>query len=288
MAGGAPEGDAAPVDGGGGEADGQGAGVAEGSSGLRPNLDGLAPGVKEQVSSLLDQYEGNATKKFQEHAEFRKQWEPYESLKLHEFDPDYLGELIQFSEIFEDEGRFDSWLKDAASQRGLLSQNGAQPGADEGDEGDDFDVPQTKADLDSYVQEKISEALGPIQQKTQEREASEAVQQQAAQLDQSLDKMLTADGVDLEQFDPEDRDTIFALALRYGDDERDPVAKGYEDYKRLTGKVEKGVVERRVGRGRAPEGSGGAAPVDSPQRPKTFKEASELARERARQMMATR
>lgn len=270
----------------GGQGDaGQGAAVAEGASGLRPNLDGLAPELRDQVNSILDQFESNATKKFMEHADFRKTWEPYSELGVTDFDPEYLGELLQFSEIFEDEGKFDEWLAQTAQERGLLGQTG---GGAEGGEGDEFDVPQTKAELDQYVQQKIEEAVAPIAQQTAQQTEQQQMQQISQQLDQQLDKLLQQDQIDPAQFSAEDREAIFSLALAVDDNDPDPVAKGYLQFKRIRGEGEASLVNGRLNRGNAPEGGGGKAPLDSAQRPKDFKTASAMARERARQFMATR
>lgn len=262
----------------------QGAAVAEGASGLRPNLDGLAPELREQVNSILDQYEGNATKKFQEHAEFRKQWEPYGELPITDFDPEYLGQLLEFSEIFEDEGRFDEWLTNTARERGILGQQGGEGDGAGGD--DEYDLPQTKAELEQYVQSKIEEAVAPIAQQTQAQTEQQAQQQISQQLDQTLDKLLQQDQIDPAQFAPEDREAIFSLALAVPENDPDPVAKGYLQFKRIRGEGEASVVNGRLNRGNAPEGGGGRSPVEPAQRPKTFKDASAQARERARQLMA--
>lgn len=265
---------------------GQGAAVAEGSTGLRPNLDGLAPDVRDQINTILDQYEGNATKKFQEHAEFRKQWEPYGELNITDFDPEYLGELLQFSEIFEDEGRFDEWLTSTARERGILGQQGGDA-ADAGGEGDEYDVPQTKAELDEYVQQKVQEAVAPIVQHTQQQSEQQATQEISQQLDQQLDKLLGQDQIDVSQFSDEDREAVFALALAAREDHKDPVAAGYLQFKRIRGAGEADVVNGRLNRGQAPEGGGGRAPLDPAKKPTTFKEASAMARERVRQLTAS-
>src|SRR4051812_42386476 len=101
-------------------ADGQGqAGAPDNPNGLYPDLSGVPESVRAQVESLLKEYDGNVTRKFQEAAEYRKQWEPYGELGITDVDPTELSDLMAFREIASDPEAFKEWHQAIGEQLGL-------------------------------------------------------------------------------------------------------------------------------------------------------------------------
>src|SRR5215216_3395957 len=71
-------------------------------------------GAPEELRPFLEQelkkYDGNVTKKFQEHADFRKRFEPYQDLDFGDVPADELGELLQLRQVFQDPQQTQEWL----------------------------------------------------------------------------------------------------------------------------------------------------------------------------------
>jgi hypothetical protein len=191
---------------------GAGAGEA-GSEGAAGNdqadsLDGLYDlgSVPEELRRLRQdvakQIQGNVTRRFQEHADFRKTWEPFSQVEgLTDLPPEELQELVQFREIASDPAQFDDWLVGIAEAMaeadpdrfqavfGRLGESTGlfgDDGEDDGDEGGDGgDRPES---LREMFTEMLDERLGPIEQhvnhSSQESRVNAAREQIANELEQ--------------------------------------------------------------------------------------------------------
>src|SRR6185295_507378 len=77
----------------------------------------------EELRPFLEQelkkYDGNVTKKFQEHADFRKRFEPYADVDFGDVPADELGELLQFRQVLQDPEQLQEWLGALNQQLGL-------------------------------------------------------------------------------------------------------------------------------------------------------------------------
>jgi hypothetical protein len=159
------------------------------------------------LEAELKKMEGNATRKFQEAAEFRKQWEPYAEMNLQDVPPEELQGLLQLRELANDEQAFDAWLTDVAKARGILD---GEP-AEEEDDDDDDDL-----DLAELVSKQVQEALAPVMQQ----------------------------GLQLED---DDRQAIFALAAQVPDEEIDTaVQKGLQAFLRIRGGAQRDLVQSKA------------------------------------------
>lgn len=112
------------------------------------------------VRAAFKHADGLATKKFQEHAEERKRWEPYESLGLNEFEPDFLSGALPIMRAL-DQGGDDAReiVERMARQLGLLGDpddgEGEWDGEElEGDEEPDDDLHERLARTESFVQQQ--------------------------------------------------------------------------------------------------------------------------------------
>jgi hypothetical protein len=99
---------------GGGEAGGEGAAgndQADSSLGGLYDLGSVPEELRGYVEDVAKQIQGNVTRRFQEHADFRKTWEPFSQVEgLTDLPPDELQELVQFRDIASDPAQFDDWL----------------------------------------------------------------------------------------------------------------------------------------------------------------------------------
>src|SRR3954453_16128001 len=95
----------------------------------------------EDYRPYLEEYakktDGLITKKFQEAAEFRKQWEPQADLGILDVPREDLEGLLQLNELAKDEEAFDNWLREVAQARGILD---GEPVDDDDEDDDDLDM----------------------------------------------------------------------------------------------------------------------------------------------------
>lgn len=227
-----------------------GAEGAESANGLY-DLNDVPEDVREHVVPHLKAMEGGITKKFQEAAEYRKGWEPYEELGLRDMDPTAVKQLIDFASMANDPEQFDQWLKAAAEERGLFNGNGS------GD--DDLSVEELEELSPEKIKEIVAEQIKPLQDTQQQELQARAV----AEAEQGIEDALTQIRKDNPDLPENAEDAIVKLAYAYAEEDGvDPIAKGFEDYQNLIGQGEKGLFEQLSQRPPPAEGAGAAAMSD--------------------------
>jgi len=217
------------------------------------DLDSVAPEMREALSPHLKAIEANAGKKFQEAAEYRKGWAPYEELGIKDVPPETLQGLLGFLQVANDPEQFAEWWKSAGEEQGLFEQDSQT---------DDFDVEDvddlSTDKIKELISEAVSENISPLQEKLQAQEQERQQQEANAEITQQLEK-IRGEHPDL----PEGaEDAIVRLAFSYADEDPNPIEKGFNDYQSLIGQGEKGLFEKKAGQPQAPEGAGAASTAD--------------------------
>ena len=246
--------------------DGQGqVGASDNPNGLYPDLSGVPEGVRDQVLSLLKEHDGAITRKFQEAAEFRKQWEPYSELGLNDIDPSELSDLLAFREIASDPEQFAEWYQAIGEQMGLGG------GEDElGVDGDDDDGMSPER-FEEMLGRALDQRLGPIEQTFEAQQQQQALSQAESYINSQLDELQ-------EQHGEFDREAVCQLALAY--EGQEAVQQGFADYQRLIGAAEKGFIDKKLQA--PPTAEQGGRPGTQAQPITQFSEASQQAREMLR------
>jgi hypothetical protein len=245
-------------------------GTGEGGNGDAPatpgfyDLSEVPPHLKSYVEAELKKIEGNVTPKFQEHAEFRKQWEPFAETGVADLSPDEVRELVEFRRMIQNEDAFREWHGQIGEQFGWSAT--AEPDGEPGEDDDDsFEFGTPDDDPPAWAKglmEKVSELDKVIGQSQQERQVSETRDAIARQLAELHEKH--------GEFDDE---MVAKLALSY--DTPDAIQKGFQDYTKLTAQIEQGLVERKLNQPETPE-LGGATPQNG-DAPTTFDQAARAA-----------
>lgn len=231
----------------------EGAEAPESANGLY-DLNDVPEDVRDHVVPHLKAMEGGITKKFQEAADYRKSWEPYEELGLRDMQPDQVKQLLDFASMANDPTQFDDWLKTAAEARGLLNGNGSA---------DDLGL----EDLDEMSAEKIEELVAKQTQPIKEALENQSREQAVAGAEEEVQTSLQGIRKDNPDLPETAEDAIEQLAYRYTDDESnlsasEIIAKGFEDYKNLIGQGEKGLFEQKTKQPAPAEGAGAAVMGD--------------------------
>lgn len=237
----------------------EGQGAAESTSGLY-DLSSVPEHLRGAVEPILKGFDANVTKKFQEHSDYRKGWEPYERLGVNQVDPEELSELLEFQRIWSDPTSRRAWYEEMRDH--VLGEDA------EDDLGDDEPVATDgQTDVAKLVAEAVKQAMAPIMQ---EREQAQADQQRDQQM-----KAITSELDALEQEHGKfDRERVCQMALLYGEDP-DGLKKGYADYQALIAEARKDFVARSMDQPETPNQGGQAVSAVSP--PKTYDEARSAA-----------
>lgn len=224
---------------------------AEGDSGLY-DLNEVPQELREQLEPHLKAIEGNATRKFQEHADYRKQWEPFEELGVQDMDPQSLQGLIEFANMAQDDQAFAQWFAETGEQAGLFEALGYTK-AD-----DDYDVDDgqlTEAQIAEVVQQVVAEQMAPLSEQMTAQQQDQLVKEAEGEIGNRLSQ-IREDNPDL----PEGaEDAILRFAYTYAEDsEEDPVGKGFADYQQIVGQGEGNLFAKKSRQPGAPEGPGAA------------------------------
>jgi hypothetical protein len=168
------ESNGAPAAAGDGGAGGAGDG-GDGASGPIPwDLSSVSEELRPHVEAALKGVEGGVTKRFQEHADFRKQWEPYAGVEgLSEISPEDMARLVAFHQTASDEQQFEQWLRAVAQEFGITGEQPQTPAPGDGE------PPDTNAALQKMFDDftgKLEERFAPIEQFMGTSEASQREQ----------------------------------------------------------------------------------------------------------------
>lgn len=215
------------------------------------DLDSVAPEIREALEPHLKGIEANAGKKFQEAAEYRKGWAPYEELGVKDVPPETLQGLLGFLNVANDPEQFAEWWKAAGEEQGLFDQQTDDLGLEDVD-----DLSTDK--IQELIAQEISKNISPLQEQLQAQESERQQQEANTEITQQLEQ-IRADNPDL----PEGaEDAIVRLAFSYADEDQNPIEKGFNDYQSLIGQGEKGLFEKKASQPQPPEGPGAASTAD--------------------------
>lgn len=273
----------------GGETNGAGApaGVAEpGADGAEGQGEGLGlydlttvpEHLRPIVEPELKKIEANVTKRFEEAAAFRKQWEPLSAIEgLTDLQPDALKELVEFHQgVLSDPEAFKAWWTQLGEQAGWMQDvSGGDGGEDGGDDlgGDDppaiAEIRQTLEGLTTLV-----EQLAEGQQTSQATQRTEAAKQAITAELEALAGEHLGEG---QKFDDDTREAILTFAWRYQDDP-EAIAKGFADLQKVKGQSQSSLVEDKLVQ--PSTALRGGPPDTAPTEITSFAEAKQLARAR--------
>lgn len=221
-------------------------------SGYAQYLDSVAPEIREQVEPLFKEFDGNVTKRFQEHADYKKGWTPYEELGIKDVPPEQLQQLLDFAQMANDPEQFNQWLQQAATERGLLGQ-----------QDDDLDLDlEDDSQVEDRLLQKVTEMINPLMERFEKQDQEKALESAEAEVKGALDEILS----EHDNLPEGARDAIEALAYRYAEEPgltaKEVIDKGFADYNNLIGQGEKGLFAKKAEQPETPEGPGAASTAD--------------------------
>jgi hypothetical protein len=182
------------------------------------------------VRDALKHHDGLTTKKFQEHAEFRKQWEPYAGIEgFDQWDPEDLAEALPVIQMLMDEDQQVDAVRSMAISLGLLPEDGEddEPFADDLDDGGEPEGPP------AWFEAQFA-PMREFMERQQQQELAESSQRYIDKGFEAIRSELGRDLTDGEDADIRDRAEGYA---RRGD--QDPIASAWAAHKKVRTQVEK-------------------------------------------------
>lgn len=236
---------------------------ASGGSPWESYLDRIPEDARDVASEAFRDMEANATKKFQEHSEFRKQWEPLAQTGVNDLSPEEVSWLVQFRGALEDPQIMQQWWEGYARENGLtVAEAQAQAEAT-----DDFGFQDPQQQLEKLLEER----LGPLSKQLESfssRFEQQDQQTALAEAGRTIDRQVAAlekEHNNGTKFDDETRELVDVFASRYIEsDPMNAINRGWTDLQKLRNDVEKQALQGKVNQP-APAESGGIPDVNPPE-----------------------
>lgn len=225
---------------------------------------------RPHVAPIFKDIEREIGTRLQDAAEYRKGWEPYESLGLDQYEPESLGQVLQFAnEVLGNDESFEQWWNQVGEEQGWFESDGDEGDDDEDDEGlIDLSDPDT---FRSAIREEIGDVLSPILESQRNDEQQRAVEEAGKQIEQQV--------ADLKgEYGEFDEQVLYKFASHY--DGPEAIQKGFQDMMEFVNSVEGQIIEGSGGGAPRPEGPG--QPNTSPEPIRSIKDARKVAQERIR------
>lgn len=234
------------------------------------NLDSVPADLRPHAEQIAKEISGNVTRRFQEAADYRSQWEPFEQMGLNEYEPEAIQSLLAFAELADDPDSFQEWWESVGDDMGFFDSeddDGEDMSFLDGeDEGEQARIEQVKNMLEGLVDEKLQ----PIAETLTAAQEQDLIDEAAELIDERLEALKEEHG----DFDEE---IVMQLAYAHAPDP-EALDKGFADYQRLVN----GAAENAInGKANVPGPGEASGPADTSRKlPTSFDEAAAMAKER--------
>lgn len=220
--------------------------------------------LRDAAAELAPVWDTYVQSKFQEAADYRKQWEPYKEVPLDQVGPEGVQDYIALQEIWNDPQQRYAWL---SQQEATLRNEHPEFYDDEGN----LIEPQGYNN-DPVLLQRLEALEGRFQSVDQQEAQKAAVEFVNGQLNEIKQ--------DYPSLTPEDEDAICALANKYVKPGEAPpddfIKQGFKDFQQIVGRTERDLFTKKESQP-SPAQHGGR-PSTSPTPITDFAAANEAAR----------
>jgi hypothetical protein len=237
-------------------------------------LESIPEDAREAASEAFRQMDANATRKFQEAAEYRKAWEPFETLGVKDRDPEVVGWALELADAaINNPQSFAEWYGRYAQEHGLQAANEAVQQAEQ-------EVGYIDPAVQQLVERTIQQALNPIASQLSDvvewRDTRTAEERKAEEMRNIRSQL---DALKEKHPDEYDEDLIEMFIPRHmGDDPKNAVQKAFDDVIAVRAKAQRDWVTEKVNQPAAAISGGTVSGTpDPPPKGQALKWASEQA-----------
>jgi hypothetical protein len=197
--------------------------------------------VRGDVEPVFKDWDANTTRKFQEHAQYRQNWEPYEQLGVNQIAPEDMEGLLAFHQAAQNDPQaIQLWFQEYAQANNLTPEQAA----DQLDQQSTLDEYGTGFDAQAF-QQALTPMLQPLQQQLEQMNRWREQQEQNARL-QEANQHIERQFKELEGKPDFNREAIEHFLPKYvNSDPRNAVPKAYQDYQQMRAQIEKQYVQSK-------------------------------------------
>jgi hypothetical protein len=207
--------------------------------------------LRGDVEPVFKDWDANVTRRFQEHSEFRKSWEPYQDTGISQYTPEEVQWLAQFRPLLDDPQATQQWFNTYAEQNGLTPQEAQQQVEDSGLE--DYQDPTAAA-----LRQELQQSLSPITQELNEFKQWRE-QQQTATREQEALAQINSQLAEIEKKHPDEfnKDMVERFVSQYiQTDPQNAVRRAFADWQQIRNSIQKETLQSKVSQPATPESGG--------------------------------
>jgi hypothetical protein len=238
-------------------------------------LDRIPEDAREVAEEAFRDWDTRTQQRFQEAADFRKQWEPLAQTGISDLSAEEVAWLVQFRGALEDPQVMQQWWNGYAEQNGLAA---APP--EQQQTLDEYGGYQDQAAIEALVEQRLGPVVQALEQ-FNERFVQQDQQAAEAQAMQYIEGQLA----ELEQKHGADfnREMVELFTTRHIDaDPMNAVPKAWADWQKVRNGIEKAAMQPKLEA--PPPAEGGGVPDTMPPKLDTFRDAEATAKEMLRNM----
>ena len=206
---------------------------ASGSSPWESYLNRIPEDARDVAAEAFREMEANATKKFQDHAEYRKQWEPLHETGVNQLSADEVSWLVQFRQALDDPQTMQQWWE------GYARENGLTPAEAEAEALDEFGIVDPQQQLEKLLEDRLSPLSKQLEQfssRFEQQDQQAAMAEAGRFIEGQIGQLKEKHG----EFDKETEELINTLAGRYIEsDPMNAIPRAWDDLQRWRNDVEK-------------------------------------------------
>ena len=218
--------------------------------------------ARDDIEPIFKEWDQNVSKKFQDHAEFKRQWEPFKDTGISQYGPEQVSWAAQFLEALDKPELIQGWFENYAKENGLTLAE-AQAQVEEAT--DDYGFQDPAQQYEKLLEERLSPLMkkleeydGRFQQQTQAQANAEAGRYIETQI-----SALEKEHNEGNKFDDETRELVDLFAAKYIEsDAMNAVPRGYADLQHLLNNQEKKALQGKLNQ--PPPAEGGGVPDVAP------------------------
>lgn len=227
--------------------------------------------VRSEVEPVFRDWDSNTTRRFQEAAEYKRGWEPFEELGVNQRDPQEVQWAMQFVDALQNPSAIKEWFDGYAKENGLTPAQEAQ-----------LEQEYVDPSVQALVEQQLQAQLGPVASQLAEMSQWRQNQEQQAREAQAMSQIKTEiDDLKAKHPDEFNEQMVEKLLPQYIEsDPQHAVQRAFSDWQAIRSQIEKDTMQ---GKANAPAAavSGGSAD-GAPEPISTLKQAAEAAMEQLR------
>jgi hypothetical protein len=248
----------------------EGQGEAGGDAPYAEYLNRIPEEARSEAEAAFKQWDSDTTRKFQDAAEYRRGWEPFEQLGVNQRDPAEIEWALQFVDALQNPTTIKDWYSQYAQEHGIAPE---EPGADP-----EYVDPSMQSAFERMLQSQLGPVASQLAEMSQWRETQDQQYREAqamAQIRSELDDLQSKHGADFNEA------MVEKLLPQYIEsDPQHAVQRAWDDWQAIRNQIETDAIS---GKANQPAGavSGGTAD-GSPPEIHTLKDAAAAAMEQLR------